>query len=65
MKYYEKTKNTETFIMAVDETGNYSVSSNIDTEADGFLGPVDPFAWGYKESNRERAEKVLGFDPED
>ena len=62
MKYYEKQTEKETWIMAVDDKGNYSVASNLEPEPDGFIGPADPFGKGYKEIERERAEEVLGYD---
>jgi hypothetical protein len=65
MKYYEKQNGEEIFVMAVDENGNYSVASNLDPEPDGFTAPADPFAGGYKECGRERAEEVLGYSLED
>lgn len=65
MEYYEKTIGNETFIMCLDEQGNYSVASNFDKEPDGFIGPVDPFARGYVESTRERAAEALGYNPEE
>jgi hypothetical protein len=65
MEYYEKTKNDETFILVIDERGNYSVASNLDPDPDGFIGPVDPDAKGYTATTRERAEQVLGYDPEE
>ena len=59
MKYYEKTKGNETFIMSVDDAGNYSIASNIDSDPDGFVGPADPYARGYVECTEERALQVL------
>jgi hypothetical protein len=63
MRYYEKTRNNETFILVEDERGNYSVASNVDPDPDGFLGPADPSAKGYTATNRKRAMQVLGYDP--
>lgn len=65
MRYFEKQQGNETLILAEDERGNYSIASNIDPEPDGFVGPSDAFARGYKETTRERATEVLGFDPKE
>jgi hypothetical protein len=64
MTYYEKTKGEETFVMAVDDNGNYSIASNVDTEPDGFTAPADPFGRGYKECSQKRAEEILGHSLE-
>src|SRR5579859_1134133 len=65
MKYYEKQNGEETFVMAVDENGNYSVASNLDSEPDGFTAPADPLGQGYKECSQQRAEEILGYGLED
>ena len=65
MRYFEKQKDNETLILAEDASGNYSIASNIDPDPDGFVGPADPFALGFKQATRERATEVLGFDPEE
>jgi len=65
MKYYEKQNGEETFVMAVDENGNYSVASNLDSEPDGFTAPADPLGQGYKECSQQRAEEILGYSLED
>ena len=66
MKYYEKQKGEEIFIMTVDDNGNYSIASNLDSDPDGFIAPADPFGRGYKECSKQRAEKILGYkDSED
>jgi hypothetical protein len=61
MKYYEKQGENETFIMVIDDNGNYSIASDLDSEPDGFVAPADPFGRGYKECSRERAEEILGY----
>jgi hypothetical protein len=65
MKYFEKQKGNETLILAEDASGNYSIASNIDPDPDGFVGPPDPFARGFKQVSRVRATEVLGYDPEE
>lgn len=65
MRYYEKSAGSETLIMCIDDAGNFSIASNADPDPDGFVGPADPFARGFKESTRERATEVLGYDPEE
>jgi hypothetical protein len=65
MKYFEKQKGNETLILAEDANGNYSIASNIDPDTDGFEGPPDPFAHGFKQVSRVRATEVLGYDPEE
>ena len=65
MRYFEKQKDNETLILAEDASGNYSIASNIDPDPDGFVGPADPFALGFKQATRERATEVLGSDPEE
>jgi hypothetical protein len=59
MKYFEKHKGNETLILAEDANCNYSIASNLDPDPDGFVGPPDPHAHGFKQVSRVRATEVL------